>query len=758
MAHYLKLNLFAAGVFFLILLSLSSQAVAKNNLRELNSLSISCTGLNPASQLSAISSAINDSLDTDAPPAGSDSVNFRDFFPMHVGNRWQYIHYIESAPVFSAEISITSKTVANGKEYYNLTGFFNTSIRMQEDSAKILHFINNTEIPGINFQMPPDSIYPAYIFDIYTSSMVPISNEPLGTKVINGKSYRSFFIKRSGWPYQKQEFYEGIGLSQLYIYFGPPGVTYNNKLLTRAIIYNGDSIKYFSDAKKPTISFNPPQSSTGFNLNYTIGIGHPFHLGPAYSLPGFFIDSIMAEFYYSNGLVSTPVQSVKFPFNSTLHNTVFQHNLDTSLFKNGYFFNYRFTVKDMGVVPEYAYFPSATGWQRLVYDPYITGYWIDQSNFTTRDITDLVFINKNEGFALAASDDNSEKCFIYKTTNGGSNWNVTEVTGIKIPEKLLIYNQNTWFVGGSDGNSGIILKTTDRGISWRKVTQNGLTGIVKDILFTNYVNGYAVSGGSSGSLYRTTNGGESWSHLYSHNQSGFSRMFFQNDLNGTISTADSLILKTSDGGLSWQRYNVNFPINDFFMLDSLNCWIASDSGSAYKSYDGGKTWNRYRPHFSARMLAIEFSDPHNGIVTSMSGFAYRTADGGYSWITEFPNSGYPPTEISIAGAGNIWVAGKRGRIIKRFNPVATLKDHESSFVSPGDFTLLQNYPNPFNPSTVIQVVLPAAGKLKADVFDLLGREVSTLADDFFPEGQAELNFNGAGLPSGVYFCRVKYGG
>ncbi|NUM70233.1 MAG: T9SS type A sorting domain-containing protein, partial [Ignavibacteriaceae bacterium] len=32
------------------------------------------------------------------------------------------------------------------------------------------------------------------------------------------------------------------------------------------------------------------------------------------------------------------------------------------------------------------------------------------------------------------------------------------------------------------------------------------------------------------------------------------------------------------------------------------------------------------------------------------------------------------------------------------------------------------------------------------------------ADDFFPEGQAELNFNGAGLPSGVYFCRVKYGG
>jgi hypothetical protein len=56
------------------------------------------------------------------------------------------------------------------------------------------------------------------------------------------------------------------------------------------------------------------------------------------------------------------------------------------------------------------------------------------------------------------------------------------------------------------------------------------------------------------------------------------------------------------------------------------------------------------------------------------------------------------------------------------------------------------------------VDLPAAGKLKADVFDLLGREITTLADDVFPAGLNEFSFNAASLTSGIYFCRVRYGG
>jgi hypothetical protein len=71
--------------------------------------------------------------------------------------------------------------------------------------------------------------------------------------------------------------------------------------------------------------------------------------------------------------------------------------------------------------------------------------------------------------------------------------------------------------------------------------------------------------------------------------------------------------------------------------------------------------------------------------------------------------------------------------------------------------LFPNYPNPFNPETRISFDLPQSGRATLQIFDITGRIVATLLDGITAAGHHELAFNGATLPSGVYFYHLQAG-
>lgn len=77
-----------------------------------------------------------------------------------------------------------------------------------------------------------------------------------------------------------------------------------------------------------------------------------------------------------------------------------------------------------------------------------------------------------------------------------------------------------------------------------------------------------------------------------------------------------------------------------------------------------------------------------------------------------------------------------------------------SKATPEQFALTQNYPNPFNPATEITVALPEASTVSLVVYDVLGREVRSLLSGTLSEGYYSVSFDGARLPSGVYFYRL----
>jgi len=82
---------------------------------------------------------------------------------------------------------------------------------------------------------------------------------------------------------------------------------------------------------------------------------------------------------------------------------------------------------------------------------------------------------------------------------------------------------------------------------------------------------------------------------------------------------------------------------------------------------------------------------------------------------------------------------------------------EVQVTSPSTFSLEQNYPNPFNPSTKIKYSIPRSSDFVLKIFDVLGREITTLVNEVKSTGIYELEFDASNLPSGTYFYQLRAG-
>ncbi len=79
---------------------------------------------------------------------------------------------------------------------------------------------------------------------------------------------------------------------------------------------------------------------------------------------------------------------------------------------------------------------------------------------------------------------------------------------------------------------------------------------------------------------------------------------------------------------------------------------------------------------------------------------------------------------------------------------------------PTDHIVLRNYPNPFNPTTIIYFELPKPENIEIKIYDILGREVRTLYNNYKKAGTYHMNWDGrnnfgGGVAAGIYFCRLK---
>ncbi|MGE5797057.1 MAG: T9SS type A sorting domain-containing protein [Ignavibacteria bacterium] len=127
-----------------------------------------------------------------------------------------------------------------------------------------------------------------------------------------------------------------------------------------------------------------------------------------------------------------------------------------------------------------------------------------------------------------------------------------------------------------------------------------------------------------------------------------------------------------------------------------------------------------------------------------------------SWLLQFEGC----SSSIIPGEGDtLYIFTKKGLSIydtlRIYNLPLTFEDDK---YFPLTYSLYQNYPNPFNPVTIINYSLPVPGNVVIKIFDILGREVRTLADGFKSSGIHKIVFNASSLASGVYLYQMRVNG
>jgi len=89
---------------------------------------------------------------------------------------------------------------------------------------------------------------------------------------------------------------------------------------------------------------------------------------------------------------------------------------------------------------------------------------------------------------------------------------------------------------------------------------------------------------------------------------------------------------------------------------------------------------------------------------------------------------------------------------------ATMDINKQGVTNNAEIPVVKNYPNPFNPATKINFKIPADGFVRLSVFDVTGKLVDVLVNDFKQKGEYQSEFKGAALSSGVYFYKLEVNG
>ncbi|HRE42100.1 MAG TPA: FG-GAP-like repeat-containing protein [Ignavibacteria bacterium] len=141
-------------------------------------------------------------------------------------------------------------------------------------------------------------------------------------------------------------------------------------------------------------------------------------------------------------------------------------------------------------------------------------------------------------------------------------------------------------------------------------------------------------------------------------------------------------------------------------------------------------------------------------IGSLSNPNFVLENSNYANVKVFSNAAPEFTDIDSDGDIDMFIGNIKGGFFYYENRTIIGITNFSSSV-PEKFKLYQNYPNPFNPETKIKFdIQKNNSKVILKIFDISGKEISTLVNDFLISGTYEYTFKPNGLSSGVYFFRL----
>jgi len=380
-----------------------------------------------------------------------------------------------------------------------------------------------------------------------------------------------------------------------------------------------------------------------------------------------------------------------------------------------------------------------------------------------KNLNSVYFITEEVGWAAGGyTSADSSNGFMVRTSDEGGTWDPQEVPQYEITSAYFVNPYLGWAsTRKSEVMTGncVILKTTNGGDDW-VINLELINQELYDVFFIDNDFGWVV--GSNGLIYRTNDGGENWSPGTSGTNVILRSVYFNDYSTGWVVGDRGVILNTTNFGVNWspQTSGTNKSLKSVQFVNQNTGWAVGDSSTILKTTDGGEHWlPKDLPGFS--FTSVDFIDETNGWITGnnnsgTNGVILNTADGGDNWKLQAETKRLKA--IQFIGQNFGWAVGDSSSIYHTINGGVSSVESEETDKVVTSYHLNQNYPNPFNPSTKIRFTISNFGFTILKVYDLLGREVATLLNEEKPSGIYEVEWNAAGLPSGVYFYQLRADG
>ncbi len=372
--------------------------------------------------------------------------------------------------------------------------------------------------------------------------------------------------------------------------------------------------------------------------------------------------------------------------------------------------------------------------------------------------------------------------WVFRSTNRGDNWiEIDGGTWWKIPPDtgFMRGGEIRQLVSHANGSGGISLfALADDGLLFRSMNSDtnwtSLGGGIQNIRVWRLllVDSTLFAATDSG-IYQSTDFGSHW--ITNSNSLSGRRVYCLTDFMDSSNNANLLagttvgIYRSSTNGATWTPADTlardcwrvvigRAPGGDlrFYAIFNIDIFSSADSGS---------TWKPVSPLVPFTSYSVYCLAAHDTIIyagTDAYGM-YYSRDGGITWGPNTEGMGrrtiydllvvgqylFAATASNVGVLNSVW--------LRPLQETITHVSGRSPDVIPRACTLDQNYPNPFNPTTKIRYEVGHEGEVSIRVYDVFGREVATLVNRRMEPGQYEIEWDAAGLASGVYFYKLVAG-
>ena len=260
-------------------------------------------------------------------------------------------------------------------------------------------------------------------------------------------------------------------------------------------------------------------------------------------------------------------------------------------------------------------------------------------------------------------------------------------------------------------------------------------------------------------IWDQTYGGTSEDHCFGMDVNGEGEIFLAgHTLSGTSNWDTYTIKIDSDGYVLWEKivgnprgFDPDYIHDEAWGVratDDGGCVTIAGTGDEYGEYsecDGEQcsdVWNAYLIKFDD-LGEIEWEETFSSL---------DVTEENYDWAGE---------DIDLTEDGGAIIAIDNGQLgFLRIDNVQSILENNSDIIGPHHFRLISNYPNPFNPKTQIRYELLEEGFIRLKVYDISGKPVRTLVNEYRQKGDHSIVWNGdddngLALPSGIYFSMIN---